>query len=276
MTPNRIQNPNPSADYQMYSELKEMLEAEIQKPYSERNYDLIDELTAAITSATVPESVYNESRQRGLQEQLQATAARSNSRKHAFLRPLYAACACLVILLISNAFAIHVTGSNLLKLTYSIFTDHFEFQYSSLDENSILQQINTSEDPYGIRAECEKYGFSPMVPHYLPDGFELTVSECNPAEKKVSANFTYKNANGIISFHCTHYNSPDLLDTWKTTIPSDQHNISELEINGILVVISKEDEQYTASFTVGQTLYTIFTEKISYDESDRILRSTIQ
>ena len=160
---------NRDADYRMLYDLRKMLEKEIQKPYEERNYELIDELTAAITDATIPQAEFEATIQREMMQQEKTIREESVHRATRFRKPLVAACACLVLLIGLNAFSIHATGLNLLQLTYSLFNDNVQFHYPS-SESSNLQPIESANDPYGILSECEKNGFSPLVPQYLPEG----------------------------------------------------------------------------------------------------------
>ena len=270
-----LQKHNPDADRQMLAELKAMLDAEIQKPYSKRNYDLMAELSAAITDATITKAKYEESINKGLEIQ-QHIIQKRKEKKHRWVRPLAVACSCLVILLVSNALAIHVTGSNLLELTYSIFDDRVEFQYPSSESSHSLEFPATEDDPYGIRAECEKDGFSPLVPHYLPEGFVQDQISHSNGKQIAACSFVYRNGKELISLEYRFFYDEKSLTETTFGIPSDKHNITELDINGIKIVISKEDGQFTSVFTTQQVSYTLYTENLAYEESEKILHSLFE
>ena len=197
-----LHNPDPNADRQMFSELQALLEAELKKPVSKQDRALISELSSAIIDATIPESVYEESLQTGLQIQQQALRKRTETRKRSYLRPLTAVCTGLILLFVSNAVAIHATGYNLLELTYSIFDDSFEFRYPSDESSHVCQPVVSDDDPYGIRTECETKGFSPLVPKYLPEGAELSKVSHHETSQTKKCWFVYRNGSIKIMATC--------------------------------------------------------------------------
>ena len=55
-------------------------------------------------------------------------------------------------------------------------------------------------------------------------------------------------------------------------IPSDKHNLSELKINGHDAVMSREDNQMIVVFGWGDSMLTLMTQDVDYDECDKILK----
>ena len=261
---------NTDADREMLLEMQVMLQSEISKPYSKRNYDLIRELTAAITDATVPKAEFEESVERGLNKLERVIQKQKVQRKNRILKPIAVAATCFVLLIGANAWSLHATGSSLFKLSYSVFSDFFSFRYS--DSLISTDSMMDSGDPYGIRAECEKDGFSPLVPKYLPEGFELKKVSHNPFENKQEYKFCFYNNSQKIILDYFFYDEQEQAQE-SFSIPSDQHNIEEMECDDTTVVISKEDGQFTAFFIKDQTVHLLYTENIDYTDSKKILQS---
>lgn len=268
-----IQN-NRNADREMIEEMRAALKLETEKPLEKRDFDYIEQLSESLARATVPEAVREDAIQSGIKAVLRKNAEKKPMIRRKWLGAVSAACACLVLLIGGNAWAIHATGSNLFQLTYSFFTDHFEFQYSSIHEGSsgIVSQSDAS-DPYGIRTVCEQHGFTPHTPAYLPDGVTLTETNLQERKKSTFLQFFYAKGSSHISLVYQNFSDDTDLSDRTFGIPSDYQNVSELELDGNTVVISKEDQQYTAFFMIGSTVYTLYTDNLDYTESEHILRS---
>ena len=256
--------------------LEALLDEEMNKPEDEIDFERVTELSSAISCAYVPKEEQESAVRSGIEQVLQKNADRNRKKiKKRWTKPIAAACACAAVLFGANAWSVHATGSTLLRLTYSFFTDHVEYQLPSQPNGDYSSMVQSADDPYGMRTECEKDGFSPRVPQYIPDGFELTVTEHNATKKLKYVSFTYKNGKQLISIYFEFHKKDDLAGL-TVGIPSDHHNISEMEINGVIVTLSREDEQYNANFVIDQTFYSIFTQNVDYAESERILRSIFE
>ena len=260
-----------NADRKMLQELREMLEQEVQKPCSERNYELIRELTAAITDETVPESEFEAEVQEGIRLSVSKHPVHPVRK---YLKAVTAACIGVILLAGANLWAIRATGSNLFRLVYAVFTDRFEVQFPDNAPSSAVQP--QTDDPYGIRAACEGHGFSPLIPGYIPDGFEQEHLEYGGTETRPVISTVFCRGSSKISLHYTYLPDQTDFSNWQFGIPSDEQNISELEINGTIIAVSKEEAQYTALFLADQTLYDLFTQDLDESESERILRSMFE
>ncbi len=56
-------------------------------------------------------------------------------------------------------------------------------------------------------------------------------------------------------------------------IPTDTYNLVETEINGQTVFILKEDGQFTATFLNNNIVYVITSNKLDYDECQKVVES---
>ena len=269
---------HPNADDEMLREMEEMLEIETQKPENERNYDTIEALSAAICDASIPQEVQNSIITNGIESIMQQNKSSKKKITHRKLfKPIAAVCACLLVLIGANAWSIHASGTGIFKRVYSYFSNHIEFGFDSEDDSCSAEvSVGFAEDTYGIRNECEQYGFSPLIPRYLPDGFEQTATEHHELAHHTNVSFTYKYGNQTISLDYEYY--PDINEIHKVRwgFPSDSHNVSEMEISGVTLTISKEDQQYRAFFLLDHTVYTVFTNDLDYTQSEMILRSMFE
>ncbi len=264
---------NPPA---MIEILEDLLNSEMSKPDDQKDFDRIAALSSAISRAYISKEDQKEIVCSGISQILQKNADNNRKKiKRSWKRPLAVACACIVVLLGANAWAFHVTGSTLWQLAYSFFSDHVEYQLPSQINGEFSNTGQSAYDPYGIRAECEKDGFSPLVPKYIPDGFELTGVEHNRYGTITIVSFTYRNNKQLISFDFEFHEEDDLSEL-TIGIPSDQNNIFELERNGVIIALSREGGQYNAHFVQSKTLYGLFTENIDYSVSESILNSIFE
>ena len=263
---------NPNAEQDMLAEMQELLQEETEKPEEERNYDSIAALSAAITNALMPRAEQEAVIQSGMKKILNRNSVpKKTNIRRMWIAPLTAACACVILLIGTNAWSLHATGVGILTRTYRFFCNSFSFDFSDT-ENTVSLDTGEHDDPYGIRTECEKYGFSPLVPQYIPEKFALTVTEHN--EKKYQdVYFTFKNGNKLIFVFYRYYLNPNDVQMHGWGLPSDTHNVSELVLNGVTVTVAQEDQQYHAMFLLNNTIVGLHTKGIDYSEADQILRS---
>lgn len=271
------------ADREAIAEMQELIELERRKPADQRDYDRIEQLTAVIYEATSIENL-NEIAARKIEELTQISAKKNRSfvrtrwmRRAAIL----AACAMLCVGL--NAWSLHVYGMSFPKAFYRITNGGVLFKISDLEPETI--ELQTSEDdPFGIRTECSKHGFSPLTPAYLPDGMILTILSVSDAKagehdgKKANVYFTYRDSkvpSETVSLNYSFIEDDFQLNNTEWGFPSDELKVHGEEIGGKNVVISWEDEVFHAAFSEKDRhiVYQISTNYIGYDESYRILCS---
>ena len=243
-------------------ELTKELDAELAKPNPD--YDLVDELTAAILEAReMPVSEVD------VEAEIAMIKQNGNERKRTFRCPKWAAvaAAACVMLLLANT----VTYAT---LDMSIFSVGIEFVRGGFSVDFVQQKpiyLPTSEDdPYGVKGKLSQNSISFEIPHYIPNGFRLMEIDENEIEDYVNTvRFVFRNGNQSISFDYEAY----FFDMPNNLMPSDDRDTIETEVNGSPAIISKEDEQYTVTYVKGKTYFQMFTQNISYDEFEKIVAS---
>lgn len=187
-----------------------------------------------------------------------------------------AVAACLVLVFGGNAYTLNAYGENLFSLIVNRTSSGFTVIFNGNNISSETPDIK--DDPYGMIAKCAEYGVYPDTPLYIPDGFEL--ADFYVAEKKKSTriNFHYKKNDVILTFIFEkYYNSNNIPNK---SIPSDEHNISEIEVNGTKGITSKEKnsfngitDQYELIYCKDNIIYIISSDGLDYDECDKITKS---
>ena len=192
-----------------------------------------------------------------------AAARNYNPRKHILRRFIGIAASLLFILVSANCYTVSALKMNLFKAIIHYANGGFSVDFTSDTE--------TNDDPYGIKAECAKYGIYPEVPTYLPEGFELSSVTHNDFGicSDLSYNFDYNNMQITIDYQL-YTNSEDMANTG---FPCDEFNIEEITINGKPAIISKEDNQFTLVYAMNDILLTIFTQDVPYEECYKITES---
>jgi hypothetical protein len=129
----------------------------------------------------------------------------------------------------------------------------------------------SDDDPYGIIAKCKENGIENIeTPHYIPEGFILTEFESDNNGFSNYIHFTYEKENQLISLTFEEY--PDKPPE-SIGIPSDEHNIYEISLNGHVAAMSKEDNQINVLCIYDLKLIGLFTDGVDYSECDKILES---
>ena len=60
------------------------------------------------------------------------------------------------------------------------------------------------------------------------------------------------------------------------TIPSDTQQVTEQTIQGNLIRVFKEDQEYRALFMIDRTQYLLYANRLDYDECQRVLQSMFE
>ena len=262
---NEILNDN-SIEYSK-EELEHILENELNKPYSERDYDLINEITQYIFFLDDKEveidiegniiKIINEQ-----------SIKKRNYRK--FLRIPVAACIIFAILFSANRVSISAFNIDLFSGIIEFGEEIIKFDFNKKEDEKI--NLKTSiEDPYGIKGELEKLDIKSRVPSYIPEGFELVDLERHSLEDGRYKYLTllYARDKGHISFDITEYKEriPENL-----AMPIEDANVERIEIDDIDIFIVTEDELYRSIFAEGLVVYGVSTN-LDYDILVQILES---
>lgn len=242
-------------------ELEKQLDSELAK--SAPDFDLVDELTSAILEAR-GKAV----KEIDVQTEIQTIRRRGMKRVGCPKWAVAVAAAC-VMLIGANAFTISAWGMNIISAIVQISKGGMSID---LNHNRDIIELPVSEgDPYGIKAKCAEYGINPLTPYYLPEGFELT--DFNEDTNVVSSDlrFYYSKGKEKLIIGYTKYFDSELIPP--IGIPTDSYNLTETELNGHLMYILKEDNQFTATFLYDNIVYIITSNGLDYDECQRIIES---
>lgn len=251
--------------------LRNELNQELSKPLSEQDFDLMQELNTYLIeiSNKIDETDVN------VEDSLAAVTRRLKGRKRKKSHlPRYAIAACLtaVVLLSSNYFTISAYGMNLFSAIVEFSKEAIKFDFRGQQDESSISLSSTTDDPYGLRTECEKRGItSPLVPTFLPEGYTLQkLEDVSSAGYSKGLCFYYKNKEKLIDVNMIEYqlNLPDNFG-----FPNNNGQLEQLEINNRATFVLHENDRYSAAFSDGLTVYTLHAKKVDYEMIIKILKS---
>ena len=246
------------------NELQQLLQTELEKPVEEQDTEMIREITQAICELTGEEASIGAYKAECVAE----VNAIYKRRKIRMLKPLVACCAGVVLLLGLNSGVQMTFGMNLISAVQHFVKGSVSVQ---LDSQTVIELPTSADDVYGMKAKCEEYGFTPLTPTYLPEGFTLQHLSENESSKSSKVRFYYKNDDIILNFHFSHYNAA--ADIPLVSIPTDTYEVEKEEINGITILTLKEDNQFTAVFLYENIVYRVYAQDLNYDECYKIISS---
>lgn len=252
-------------EQEMLFALQQKLREEMDKPLEERDYDQISELTQAICQLTGEEQSIQK-----YKEQFQSKIKRERliHRVGKWKKPLIACCAAFAVLCAANVYTVSSMGVDLITAVHQISQNGITIFMEQNDPNE--SELTSEHDPYGIKAECKKYGFTPIAPSYLPEGFELYHVEQVGDEMAQTVVFYYKKGSQILNIEMIHYPTGNVQPLG---IPSDTLQFYEEVVDGKTMYLLKEDDQFTAAFLYGKTAYMVWAEHLDYDECQKIIES---
>ena len=257
----RVLAENSSETVKSPEELESMLNEELSKPENEIDYDLVDQLVTGTLEArgiSLTESDIEDKR-RALYER--------NRKANCFKMPKWfisTAAACL-ILVCGNIYTVSAWDMNVFSFIVEFTKGGAIIDFSGTPDEIVLP--TSEDDPYGILEVCRENGINIETPHYLPDRFILTYLETDPEKRYVCMTYKKnKNDKEFINLTFSGFNERFL-------IPSDEHNLSEIKINGHDAVMSREDNQMVVVFSSSDSMLTIMTQDVDYDECDKILEN---
>lgn len=267
---------NPDVDADMLIEARDALDKELKKPYKKRDNERIEELTDIIyrlTSSDDIETVVANGIEKLYQKSEVKTAARPRKR---WIRLAVVSAACLLVLFCANIWTVQALDLNVFQTVYHIMDGSVEIHFGHQDnsEEEIILTVS-EDDPYGIRAKCEEYGFSPLTPSYIPAEFKLVKIDSDSSFVLTHLYFYYKKGNEKLDLYYSYVSDPMAFTEGTYGLPSDHHQFSEEIIGGYTVFISWEDQQFTAIFSDDemQISYTFQSVDIEYEEAMKVLSS---
>ncbi len=243
-------------------ELTKQLDRELAKPNPD--YDLVEELTAVIFEAkgkAVKE----------IDVQSEIRTIKQKSIKH-FKIPKWAitVSAACIMLIGANTLSVAAWGTNIFSAIVQFTKGDLTIDLGK-QEQTVISLPTSENDPYGIKAKCAEYDVYPITPYYLPEGFKLTDCTENILSHSTDLRFFYENDNAKLILSYEAYKNSD--DIPPIGIPTDTYNLVETEINGQTVFILKEDGQFTATFLNNNIVYVITSNKLDYDECQKVVES---
>lgn len=264
------------ADREMVAEMQELLEQESRKSADKRDYDLIAQLAVAIHESTSSDDLSEVTEQNIAQIAMRSAEKSRKLHRNRWIRPTVSLAACALLCISANAWTLQALGTSLPNTIYQITKGGISFHPMDLGQ-SVIELEASENDPYGIRKECEKLGFSPLTPTYLPKNMKLYLKSENDAKIK-DLTLTYKEEYSSKKHIQVGYTYIEEQGLWESTdygFPCDNFNIHEEEIGGKTVLISWEDEVFHAAFCDSEEhiIYHIISNHIGYDETYKILCS---
>ena len=263
---------------QFIQEINRVLEEELKKPARKRDYDKIEELTQAYTELMGTEAQVETSMQCCISEF--KSKARSKTKITRKMRIVFAAISVAVVLFIMNIITVSAFNMNAFSFLVHLADDGFfvdSLVSNEVPSDEIIQLPVTPNDPYGMIAECAKYGIFSETPHYLPEGYVLTV--CYYADmlsflKQIK--FTFRNqhnAKQTISFSFELYEDEKSIKN--TKFLNVENRLNEIKINDKPAILAEEqkDKQFTVVYPIDTLLITIFTQDVSKEEVNQIINS---
>lgn len=263
-------------------EIDKFLAEEFAKPEQSRDYDMIDELTDVYFSLSEMDEQINKVAEQGiinLKEKMCSIYKPNFTKRIKNLATV--ACVALVILT-ANLITVSAFDMNIFSFIVDIVDGGFSvnfpgFSSSAISSADVMELSTTPDDPYGMIAECVKYGIDAETPYYLPVNYVLTIcsySEICSNEKDVKFTFQNReNSNQFISFVYELYEDKERISD--TKFPNDEHCLSEIEINGRPAILAEEqkDKQFMVVYPVDNLMISIFTQNVSWEEVKQIIDS---
>ncbi|MCR5717971.1 MAG: DUF4367 domain-containing protein [Oscillospiraceae bacterium] len=255
-----------SFEKEAFQQIDQMLDMEIEKKPSARDYDKISELTRAHAELSGEEAFIQEAAERGIRRLSEQIKKHPKLYRRKRIRIAVTVGIAAALLLTANTVTILAENQNIVSFIIEKTENSFSVQPIP---KTVVELPTTPDDPYGIKAECAKYELEVEAPTYLPEGFVLW--DVDVIEKDITKMISFK-FHRDTEFLVLQYT--ELYDTnAKGNIPSDFFNIEEVTVNGKPAVTSKEDGQYTLLYYVGNMEYLLYSDSLSYAECDKIVAS---
>lgn len=250
----------------MISDLQRELKEEMNKPSDKWDCEKINEITQTIHNLSCDNE--NEEINSGKENLLKKIKVTKKPRRKIY-RTISAVAACLIVGIALNTISISVCGMNMFSAVYEITQGGIKIDLNKKED--VIELPTATDDPYGMKAKCAEYDIYSLTPSYIPEEFELVNLVDDKNEALTHLIFYYKNKNVKLNFDFRQYNDAETIPP--IGIPTDTYNIEEQEINGHLMYILKEDNQFTATFRENNIVYVISTDGLNYDECQKVVES---
>ena len=249
-------------------EIRKLLDEELGKPAHKRNYDIIEELTDVYSDLTGMESFIQEATERGVQKLTGSSDKKPVTRMRKRMKVLIIAACIAAMIAIANVITVAAWNMDV----FSVIIHYYQNGFSVDFDDTPTAQLPASEgDPYGIKGECAKYEISVEAPSYLPEGFVLDEYGHTDRDSSMTCTFHFRMGKQYISIVYESFDDEERMHDVK--VPSDDFNLSEIEVNGKTAIVSKEDHQYTILWRDTLLLCSLMMKDVPYEECDKIVDS---
>lgn len=263
---------NPNADRDMLKEMRDILDQECLKSPKKRDYELISQLTDVLVNATSSADLAD-IETKNIEKIAEFSRNQTNKlKKYKWIRPAIPILVCIAVVFSLNAWSLHAWGMNLSEAVYHLTEGGISITPRELDPDIHLDI--SEDDPYGIRNECEKLGFSPLIPSYIPETMKLNGISKNEGDVNVlSLNYKEDEDIAYLGIRFTYIPDSELYNNTSYGFPSDDHKVHTETISGRTVVISWEDKVFHAVFCEDNIIYAVYGRKMDYDTVYKVLLS---
>lgn len=244
-----------------------LLSKELIKPYPDRDYDLIKELTQTIITLDDKEVKIDKNKSF---ENLMINYGKRERARFRIFRSVAAALLVFTLLFTVNMASISAFNIDLFGEIVEFGDDLIRFNFNNTGQKNIELEKST-EDPYGLKAEIDRLGIISMLPTYIPDGYGLKSLETDSIEENSYdyLSLNYSNDEYIINIDITQYN--DMISD-NIGLPSENGNLERININELDIFILSEDGWYRSIFSKGSVVYGVSTNS-DYASLLEILKS---
>jgi hypothetical protein len=179
-------------------------------------------------------------------------------------------CICIASSALVNVISVKAFQVNLFEGIIKFGKDVITYNFSGSKQTSPLNFEISEDDPYGLINECNKYNLSPLLPIYIPAGYNITsfqVDKVADIRNDITILFSGKKHN--ITFAISFYEDqtpPNIVS------PSKGQDLEKKQINGVDMYILKEGSDYTSTFILENGVYSISSD-VEYTEFIKILES---
>lgn len=260
-----------TADREFAEELQEVLQAELQKPAEEQDYDLICDLTQTLSEMCGADEMLSEHSNgeiARLREDTEPLKQKSGMIRLRWLIPA----ACALLLLFTNILSYAVFGMNAFSAAVWITDGGIMIRFKE-DEQPL--QENTNKYAEEMLAFCQENGFSPLVPQYIPEKLEPAEDWKNIAvlDKTTTATFHFTHKKEKLAVSYTFLPDPSFELEVGMPFGSDASYSTETICGVNVNLIQSGKTEYRAAFRSGQVIYSIWTDGLDEAEFRKILCS---
>lgn len=252
---------------EILTDLQNELDEEMSKSPKKRDCNRIAELSDAYFKISCGNDnniiEQRETAKTALINKISNTKRKNNIK---FYKCIPAISACLLIVLGLNTASLRVFGQNMFSTIYQLSNGGITINMTQQNE-----VVTKNDDPYEMKSKCAEYGFFPETPSYIPQGFTLddTYEKSDSVSKNVK--FFFRKGTAKLNFDYHYYSENEEIPP--IGIPTDTYNVTEEQINGHIMHILKEDNQYTTTYLYNNTVYCIVAHNLDYEIYRMILEN---